>query len=238
MSAVAQAYVQAQTAIAHAKSLFAADPLPPTAAINSAATLSDAHESAIAALSKTAELSGETVTGYRDFAASAAAPLSAAAKNDARLGTLLQEAAEMSQTGSAQLESLYQQLLAMRPRVAAAKSAPAQRAAIAELNSYVRQADQVVKTANRGANSLTGQIRALQYPGGAPGTADAGGDFDLDTQYVRPASYITGPGRGPVPESGYECVTAVTGVTMTVVQVTQTKTWWTQAGGSDGKHCK
>ena len=61
-------------------------------------------------------------------------------------------------------------------------------------------------------------------------------DFNLDTQYSRVQGLVA-----PPPESGADCVgavTAATGLTMTVVQVTQTKTWWTQAGGSDGKHCK
>lgn len=67
------------------------------------------------------------------------------------------------------------------------------------------------------------------------GTSKA--SFDLDTQFNRPQGLVGGPGGAPPPESGYECVAGVTAVTMTVVQVTQTKTWWTQPGGSNGKHC-
>jgi hypothetical protein len=74
---------------------------------------------------------------------------------------------------------------------------------------------------------LTSAAGALNVP------AAAHDEFDLDTQYVRPAGLTA-----PAPESGYECVAGVTAVTMTVVQVTQTKTWWTQPGGSNGKHCK
>lgn len=76
----------------------------------------------------------------------------------------------------------------------------------------------------------------------AASIADSGpakrGDFDLDTQFNRPQGLVGGPAGAPPPESGYECVAAATGVAMTVVQVTQTKTWWTQPGGSDGQHCK
>ncbi len=57
-------------------------------------------------------------------------------------------------------------------------------------------------------------------------------DFDLDTQYARPQGL-----RGDVP-AGATDVTAYTAITLTVTQITQTKTWWTQPGGSKGKHCK
>lgn len=57
-------------------------------------------------------------------------------------------------------------------------------------------------------------------------------DFDLDTQYARPQGL-----RGDVP-AGATDVTAYTAITLTVAQITQTKTWWTQPGGSKGKHCK
>jgi uncharacterized protein YukE len=60
-----------------------------------------------------------------------------------------------------------------------------------------------------------------------------GDEFDLDTQYVRPAGL-----RGEVPAGTVEVTMGGTAITMTVVQVTQTKTWWTQPGGSNGRHCK
>ncbi|MGE2690593.1 hypothetical protein [Mycolicibacterium pulveris] len=59
-----------------------------------------------------------------------------------------------------------------------------------------------------------------------------GDEFDLDTQYVRAQGV-----RGDVP-AGATDVTAYTAVTLTVTQITQTKTWWTQPGGSKGRHCK
>jgi hypothetical protein len=58
-------------------------------------------------------------------------------------------------------------------------------------------------------------------------------DFDLDVQFVRSQCL---PG-GDVP-AGTADVTAYTAVTLTVTQITQTKTWWTQPGGSKGRHCK
>ncbi|WP_139043266.1 hypothetical protein [Mycobacterium lentiflavum] len=83
-------------------------------------------------------------------------------------------------------------------------------------------------------NAETQASAHLSSAAGALNVPAAGPDeFDLDTQYIRPAGLTA-----PAPASGYECVAGVTAVTMTVVQVTQTKTWWTQPGGSNGKHCK
>jgi hypothetical protein len=228
MSAVAQAYLQTQTAIEHAKSLFTHDPAPPTGAIKGAATLATAHEAAASALTKTTALSGAGVSGYREFAVNAAPLLEAAAKNDFQLGALLQQAAAISRAGSAQLESLYQQLLAARPRVAAATSAAAQRAAVAELSAYVRSADHVVKTSGQAASGLAAQVRAVRYSGAAVD------DFDVDTQYVRPAGFTGGT---PPPDGTVEITIAATGPITAVTAMTQTKTWWTQPGGSKGKHC-
>jgi hypothetical protein len=64
-----------------------------------------------------------------------------------------------------------------------------------------------------------------------------GDEFNLDTQYARPQGIVGGPGGAPLPESGYECWTAVTGTALTITQLTQTKTWWTQPW-SKGQHCK
>jgi|KBSSwiStaDraftv2_1062776.scaffolds.fasta_scaffold44364_3 hypothetical protein len=64
-----------------------------------------------------------------------------------------------------------------------------------------------------------------------------GDDFNLDTQYARPQGLVGGTGGAPLPESGYECWTAVTGTALTITQITQTKTWWTQPW-SKGQHCK
>ncbi|MDT5398042.1 MAG: hypothetical protein QOH27_1914 [Mycobacterium sp.] len=58
-------------------------------------------------------------------------------------------------------------------------------------------------------------------------------DFNLDTQYVRSAGFV----GGPAPEGTVEVTIGTGGLTLTVVQVTQTKTWWTQPKGSAGKHC-
>ena len=60
-----------------------------------------------------------------------------------------------------------------------------------------------------------------------------GDDFDLDTQYANVQNVIA-----PHPAGTVEITVGGTAVTVTVVQITQTKTWWTQPGGSNGKHCK
>lgn len=60
-----------------------------------------------------------------------------------------------------------------------------------------------------------------------------GDDFDLDTQYSRPAGLITPPPAGTVADTA-----ATATVLLTVTQMTQAKTWWMQPGGSAGKHCK
>ena len=58
-------------------------------------------------------------------------------------------------------------------------------------------------------------------------------DFDLDTQYVRSAAFVA-----PPPEVNVADVTAITATVVGTAAITQTKTWWTQPGGSNGKHCK
>jgi hypothetical protein len=231
MSAVSQAYQQTQSVIQHAKSLFAEDPLPPTGAVNGAAALANAHEIATGAVSKTTDLSGAGVTGYRDFATAAAPPLSAAATNDAHLGALLEQAAEISRTGRAQVEALEQQVLAAGPRVAAATNAAAQRAVITELNSYVQSVSQVVDTAKQAASSVSSQIRTLQYPSATP----AGDDYDLDTQYVRPASFTS---QTPPPEGTIEVVTATVGAVTAVTGLTLGAHSKMYGCGSKGRHCE
>jgi hypothetical protein len=57
-------------------------------------------------------------------------------------------------------------------------------------------------------------------------------DFDLDTQYVRSAGFVA-----PPPEGTVDLTIAITGPATAVTAITQTKTWWTQPGGSKGKHC-
>jgi hypothetical protein len=74
---------------------------------------------------------------------------------------------------------------------------------------------------------------ADNYLAGALKPKGNGDDFDLDTQYARPAGL-----RGEVPAGTVEVTVGGTAITVTVVQITQTKTWWTQPGGSNGRHCK
>lgn len=191
MSAVAQACQQALTAISHAKSLFSSDPLPPTGAVNGANTLQVAHKSATDAPAKAADLSGETIDGYRQFATAAAPPLSSSAKNDARLGDLLQQAGHITRDSSAKLDALYKKVQETSQRAAGATSGPVQRAALAELSSYIRQANDVVKAASTGANGIQGQIRGLQYPGDKP----AGSDGDSGGPHIQMVDDKTGGGK-------------------------------------------
>ncbi|WP_319446968.1 MULTISPECIES: hypothetical protein [unclassified Mycobacterium] len=66
-------------------------------------------------------------------------------------------------------------------------------------------------------------------------------DFNLDTQYARPASFMAGPGGAPLPESGLDCVAAVTQITGLTVAggaltvATHSKFY---GCGSGGAHCK
>ena len=191
MNGVAQACERALEAISHAKALFTKDPLPPTGAADGADTLSVAHTSAAAVPAKAAQLSGETIAGYRQFADAAAPPLSSSAKNDARMAELLQQAGDISRNGSAQLDVLYKKVAATGQRASMATSAPAQRAALAELSSYIQQANQVVKTAGTGANGIEGQLRALQYPDGQPGS----GGGDSNAPHVQMVDDKTGDGK-------------------------------------------
>jgi hypothetical protein len=232
MSAVSQAYQQTQSAIQHAKSLFTESPQPPTGAADGAVRLANAHETVTAAVGKTTALSGAGVSGYRDFATAAAPPLSAAAYTDAYLGALLEQAAEISRTGWAQVDAVHQQVLAAGPRVAAAATPAAQRAMIAELNSYVQSATQVVQAAKQGASGVAGQIRTLQYAS----TASAGDGFDVDPQYVRAASFS---GQAPPPEGTPEitAITATVTATTAITGLTINAHSKIYGCGSKGAHC-
>lgn len=124
----------------------------------------------------------------------------------------------------------------------AAASAPNDRSGetmkVAIASKGIGQISEIIKQSNDQMNAIGERIRGIgrEYDeisgtkaSPAPAKHD---DFDLDTQYSRVQGL-----RGEVP-AGAADVTAYTAVTLTVTQITQTKTWWTQPGGSAGKHCK
>jgi hypothetical protein len=234
MSAV-QACLQGEASIRRARSLFG-DAEPTSAPATAAQSLTDGAETTVAAGQRTSDLSGEGIDAHHQFVDISAPAITTAANNDLILGAHLEAAVAINEAGAAQLDEIAQQARATTQAAASATTPAAQRAVVAVMRTHVLAADDVVKTARSQAADVAAGIRDIDYKQGPPGAGQ--GDFDLDTQFNRPQGLVGGPGGAPLPASGYECVAGVTAVTLTVVQVTQTKTWWTQPGGSDGQHCK
>jgi uncharacterized protein YukE len=104
---------------------------------------------------------------------------------------------------------------------------PIARKGISEVADVVRQTHGELNTIGQRIQNIGQQYSTLA--GGRPNE-----EFDLDTQYARPAGLTA-----PPPASGAQCVTAATAVTGTIYTAIQTvnitATW---TGASNGRHCK
>jgi Domain of unknown function (DUF4226) len=161
---VVQACAKVEAAMGHARSLFAAEPEPSTAAAATAAALTGAAQTNTATGQLTAGLSGALITEHKSFADQSAHTLTAAARSDATLNTHLTTAATLTRTGAARLAAIAAETRATSRSAAAVTTPAGQRTILAALQSQLAQASEVVSTAEHQVADLAGQIRALQYP--------------------------------------------------------------------------
>jgi len=173
-------------------------------------------------------LSGDLIDAHQGFVAGATRILTGNDHTDTALYQLLDRAAALTQRGRSQLDAIVDRTRSLAAAAVTTRTPAGQRALLQALRSEVSNADAVVNSTQQQASDIAGQIRSLDYHGARE--AGSHDDFNLDTQYARPQGLPGGaPADGDTP--------AWTALTLTVVQVTQTKTWWTQPW-SKGEHCK
>lgn len=228
---VVQACLQAEASIRRARSLFA-DAEPTSAPAESAQLLTDAADTTVVAGQRTNGLSGEGVDAHQQFVNTSTPAITTSARSDLTLGAHLEAAGVITRAGAEQLDAIAQQARATTQTAATATTPAAQRAVLATMKTHVQAANNVVETTRRLATDVAAGVRGIDYKQGPPGAGHH--DFDLDTQYVRPAGLTA-----PPPASGADCVTAATAITATIYTAIQTinitATW---TGASNGRHCK
>jgi Domain of unknown function (DUF4226) len=170
---VVQACADAQAAIARARSLFGA-----TGGIDapdSAAEITGAVQTATAGRDRTLDMAGGAgMPGYRDMVDRAIPPLTTASTSDAGLTRQLTTAAAVTSAGATRLDSVAAQTRTVSAAAPTARTAADQRAILTALRGQLQQAAQVVHTAQQQAGGVASEIRALQYPKGAPASTGDG----------------------------------------------------------------
>lgn len=152
------------------------------------------------------------------------------AELDQQLRAEVNRSAQVVTAGRQNLDSIRQWVIAAAASLPVGnqeQQLPIARRGVSDVADVLRQTHGELSTIGRRIQTIGQQYAAL----GGDRPHD---DFDLDTQYVRPQGL---PGGGKAPEGTVEITVGTGGITLTVVQVTQTKTWWWQPG-SAGKHCK
>jgi hypothetical protein len=197
---VVQACVDAQAAIARARSLFGSSSgieVP-----NSATEITGAVQTATAGRDRTLDMAGGSgMPAYRAMVDRAIPPLTTASTSDAGLTTHLVTAAAVSNAGAARLDSIAAQTRTISQAASAARTAADQRAILTALRGQLSQASQVVNTTQQQAGAAATQIHSLKYPSGNP----ADGVQGLDDTVVngRPADaplvQAVGFGQGGAP---------------------------------------
>jgi hypothetical protein len=160
---------QALTSVEHARALFSAQPL----ATPEGQDLDGARDRTHAAATSMTSQTGAMARSYSTFAADAERRLGHAAITDGALRAKLAEAAHLTQTGAARLDTIAASTRALVRVASGARSPAAQRAVMTALQSQVSHAQQVVGNSRAQAAGLAGEVRALGYGTntGGPGLA-------------------------------------------------------------------
>lgn len=170
--------------ISRARSLFTPAPGLPDAAVTSAATLQRSADTAASTTTRMSQQSGQGADGHHAFVESAGRQLAHAVQSDTTLAAQLQTAAQITETGSAQLDAVAADHQAMATFAAAARTPAAQRAVLATLLSQAKQVQTVRNSTKQQAADVAAQIRSLQYPSNTPRSG--------------PDDTLAGPPRNPV----------------------------------------
>jgi hypothetical protein len=170
-----QSCVQAETAVAHARSLFGGA----TASVGTATELGTAVQTAQRAVTGAGELSGAGVDGYRWFANAAVPPLNVGAGSDTTLSAHVRTAATASAMGAARLDQISAQIRAITQVAPSARTPAGERIVLTALRSQLSQASRVVQSGQRHAAGIADDVRALKYPKETGGVQPAGYDVPL-----------------------------------------------------------
>lgn len=157
---LSQICADAEASIARARSLFnASATAPPTGS----ADLSQATTTATAASARTTELSGSAAGAYRTTTTRSTGLMHGAARGDAELAGHLTTAAAIQQAGATRLDQIAAHAAQVSKLAPFARSAAAQKAVLASMQSALNQSAQTVQSAQRQATGLSGQIRAVDF---------------------------------------------------------------------------
>jgi Domain of unknown function (DUF4226) len=155
--------MQAEAAIRRSRSLFGDSPAPDSAAADAGAMLRQAMDRTSGTAAQMGELSGLLADNHRSFADRAAGLLGAAAGTDTTLDGYLGQAAQLTRSGAARLDGIADRIRALAQAAATAKTPAAQRAVVAELNSLLGQARDVVTASQQQAAHIATATQALSY---------------------------------------------------------------------------
>jgi len=169
---------------------------------------------------------GAAADGYADANDGQARRLGQLAELDQQLAAEVSRSAQAVTAGRQNLDSIQQwvnEAAASLPDSGdPEQQLPIARKGISEVADVVRQTHGELNTIGARIRTIGNEYRQLD-------------DFNLDTQYARPAGL---PGGAPAPEGTVDITIALTGPVTGIAALTQTKTLWTQPGGSKGRHCK
>jgi hypothetical protein len=158
-----QAWIQAEAAIRRSRSLFGDTAAPESGAAEAGAILRQAMDKASDTAAGMGELSGVLADNHLSFANRAAGLLGAAAGTDTTLDTYLSRAAQLTRRGAARLDAIADRIRALAQAAATARTPAAQRAVVAELNSLLGQARDVVTATQQQAAGIATAAQALSY---------------------------------------------------------------------------
>jgi len=169
---------------------------------------------------------GAAADAYADANDGQARRLGQLAELDQQLAAEVSRSAQAVTAGRQNLDSIQQwvnEAAASLPESGdPEQQLPIARKGISEVADVVRQTHGELNTIGARIRTIGNEYRQLD-------------DFNLDTQYARPAGL---PGGAPAPEGTVDMTIALTGPVTGIAALTQTKTLWTQPGGSKGRHCK